>query len=235
MMIETYKLCRVEEEYILPIIHIMAKNRGCQCEHAEYREEGSFHSRHMIYFSHHLPRLYYSFVAGREHRLGNNHLSGSPTLIASTPVTDHVTLFGSSIPDSLFTWLVAALFVLLVIILFLITFFYVRRQIRVRRRFAELNRRAAAEAELISQQEKEAPLQWRQRWQQAPPNGNNPASVAFPMGMQLQFQGRPTPGIVPSMALSDMPSEEISRDVPQHGNEKAGERSASPVAKDPHI
>ena len=184
---------------------------------------------------------------------------GTPTT-SKTPGVNHtpttasgnVNLFGVSLPDYLFTWLIAGLFILLVIILFLITFFFVRRQIRARRKFAELNRRATADAERISQQEKEEHLQ---RQQATPtPNGNSVANAAPPLGTQPQSQSQGQPvsaplpaitqqspvagaGLVPSMALSDMPTEEIPRDGVQNGNEKtvplivraSTPRSAPPV------
>jgi len=188
---------------------------------------------------------------------GANSGSGTPTSgktpgAGHTPTagTGNINLFGVSIPDRLFTWLVTGLLVLLVIILALITFAFVRKQMRQRKEFAALNRKAVVDAERIAQEEKEESLRRQQGWQAPQPNSpvnsappfvpqTQPRPVSAPLPVVSQQSPSPSPGLVPSMALSDMPTEEIPRDGGQNGNEKttpliirnSTPRSAPPVAQ----
>ncbi len=109
----------------------------------------------------------------------------------STPAHNGVTLLGYTISDNLFTALVIAGLVLLIIILALITFTVVRRQARQRKEFAELNRRAEVDAAQIAQKEKEESLRTHQG--RNFPQGFNPVNAAPPM--QPQAQAQPVPDL----------------------------------------
>jgi Protein kinase domain/Double zinc ribbon len=116
---------------------------------------------------------------------------GTPTtgrtpeaLRTPVPNAKSVNLFGYFISDSLFTVLVVVALVLL-IILAPITFTVVRRQMRQRKEvkeFAELNRRAEADAAQIAQREKEESLHAHQGWNS--PQGLNPVNAAPPVQIQ---------------------------------------------------
>ncbi|HEV7235958.1 MAG TPA: zinc ribbon domain-containing protein, partial [Ktedonobacteraceae bacterium] len=114
----------------------------------------------------------------------------------STPAHNGVTLFGYTISDNLFTALVIAGLVLLIIILALITFAVVRRQVRQRREYAELNRRADVDAAQIAQKEKEESLRTQQG--RNFPQSFNPVNAAPPMQPQappMQPQASSVPNL----------------------------------------
>ena len=197
---------------------------------------------------------------------GANSGSGTPTT-SKTPGASHtptartgnINLFGVSIPDNIFTWIVAGLLILLVIILLLVTYAFIRKQMRQRKEYAKLERIADAHATQIAQQEKEENLQRQQGWQSPQATTNSPVNSAppfVPLMPQTQPQSQPqprpisaplpvvsqqspspSPGLVPSGGISDLPTEEIPWNSGQNGNEKttpliirnSTPRSAPPV------
>src|SRR5581483_9578909 len=102
-------------------------------------------------------------------------------------------ILGYTISDSILTALVIGALVLLIIILALVTFAVVRRQVRHRKEFAELNRRAEVDAAQIAQKEKEESLRTHQG--RNFPQSFNPINAAPPMPPQAQAQAQPAPNL----------------------------------------
>nr|HET6903585.1 protein phosphatase 2C domain-containing protein [Ktedonobacteraceae bacterium] len=127
---------------------------------------------------------------------GSGGKTPSPTKTTgsnSTPAHNGVNILGYNISDSILTALVIGALVLLIIILALVTFAVVRRQVRHRKEFAELNRRAEVDAAQIAQKEKEESLRTHQG--RNFPQSFNPINAAPPMPPQAQTQAQPAPNL----------------------------------------
>lgn len=223
--------------------------------------------------------------------LGRN--GRTPTAGRTPTSTTGVKVLGMTIPDTIFTLLLTGLLVLLVIILALVTFGIVQKQMRQRREYAKLDRIATANAERIKKEEQEqqrtppvheqSPVNVNsgvrmgaaqsaqsvppaqpvlpgqgQSPQSAPMNplsdlrcpncgapvnrtdnfcqqcraplvisdsglnvrlGKRPTSAPLPTTSSSPAQPPPPPGLMPSAALSDMPTEEIPLGGTQNGAE----------------
>lgn len=129
--------------------------------------------------------------------LGRN--AKTPTTGRTPAPATSVNVFGVNIPGTIFTLLLTGLLVLLVIILALVTFGIVRKQMRQRKEYAKLNRIAAADAERIRKEEQEQ-LRTPSIREQSPVNVNS----GVRMGASVQ-SAQPVPPAQPMQPVQGQP------------------------------